>query len=173
MIIDIREDLPDFLAYIQERVEEHIAGTKDSESSKPVTYIEFGFEFGQGNELWLVIDTRPNAEPDGQWTQQIGKIRELGRPHWPIWHDLPDDEVVYFIDLNGNQINVMDNPDEQICEIIGEAMKQALLTSRDNGVFRALPTAEACELAVENLEGFYGWPIYADRGKENLLQENA
>ena len=63
--------------------------------------IDFGFEFGQVNELWLNFDTRPEAEPDGSWTQQVNKIRGLKRPVWPIWHELPDDEVVYFVDLVG------------------------------------------------------------------------
>lgn len=119
--------------------------------------------------MWLVFDNRPDAEPDGQWTSQCGKIRELKRPDWPIWHELPDDEIVYFIDLDGKKVNVMDNPDEQICEIVGEAMKHALLAARDEGVFNVLQTAERCELGVENMEGFYGWPIYEDRVKANLL----
>lgn len=169
MIVDIRKDVPDFLAYIRERVANHVAASKKSKKSEPVTRIDFGFEFGQGNELWLVFDTRPDAEPDGQWTMQCGKIRELKRPDWPIWHELPDDEIVYFINLKGKKVNVMDNPDEQICEIVGDAMKHALLTARDEGAFNSLTRAERCELGVENMEGFYGWPIYENRGKDNLV----
>lgn len=169
MIVDIRKDIPDFLAYIRERVAQHVEAATKSQTAESVTRIDFGFEFGQGNELWLVFDTRADAEPDGHWTMQCGEIRELKRPDWPIWHELPDDEVVYFIDLNGQKINVMDNPDEQICEIVGDAMKHALLVARDQGVFNSLPRAERCELGVENMEGFYGWPIYEDRGNDNLV----
>jgi len=56
-----------------------------------------------------------------------------------------------------------------ICKIVGDTMKHALLTARDQGWFKQLPKAERCELGVENMEGFYGWPIYEDRGKENLV----
>jgi len=135
MIIDIREDVPDFLTYIRKRVAEHIAASKKLKKPKPVTQIDFGFEFGQGNELWLVFDTRPNAEPDGEWTMQVGKVAALKRPKWPIWHELPDDEVVFFLDLNGKKVNVMKDPDKKICKIVGEAMKHAILTAREDGVF--------------------------------------
>lgn len=169
MIIDIREDVPDFLVYIRQRVSEYVAASKKLKNPKPVTQIDFGFEFGQGNELWLVFDTRPNAEPDGQWTVQVDKVPALKRPKWPIWHELPDDEVVFFVDLNGEKINVMKSPDKKICKIVGEAMKQALIAARDGGMFKRLLTAEHCEMGVENMEGFYGWPKYKDRGKENLV----
>jgi bifunctional DNA-binding transcriptional regulator/antitoxin component of YhaV-PrlF toxin-antitoxin module len=169
MIVDIRQDVPDFLAYIRKRVGEHLATSKKLKKPEQVTRIDFGFEFGQGNELWLVFDTRPDAEPDGEWTVQVGKVAELKRPQWPIWHELPDDEVVFFIDLNGEQINVMKSPDKKICKIVGDAMKHALIEAREAGVFERLPKSERCELGVENMEGFYGWPKYKDRGKENLV----
>jgi hypothetical protein len=169
MIIDIRQDIPDFLAYIKKRVAEHVTAAKKQKKPKPVTQIDFGFEFGQGNELWLVFDTRPDAEPDGEWTGQLDKVKSLQRPKWPIWHKLPEDEQVFFIDLKGKKVNVMTNPDEKTCKIVGDAMKHALLTARDEGVFKPLPKAEKCQLGVENMEGYYGWPKYEDRGKKNLV----
>jgi hypothetical protein len=157
MIIDIRDDVPDFLKYIRRRVAEQVTASKKTRRPKPVSQIDFGF------------DTRPDAEPDGQWTVQIGKVKALKRPKWPIWHELPDDEVVYFIDLQAEKVNVMKSPDKKICKIVGEAMKHALLTARDAGVFKRLPKTENCQMGVENLEWYYGWPIYKDRGKENLV----
>jgi hypothetical protein len=169
MIVDIRNDIPDFLAYIRRRVAAHLAASKKLKRPKKVGRIDFGFEFGQGNELWLVFDTRPDAEPDGQWTSQIEKIKSLPRPEWPIWHELPDDEVVFFINKDGKKINVMSNPDTKVCKIVGEAMKYALIEAREAGEFQRLPKATRCELGVENMEGYYGWPKYEDRGKENLV----
>jgi hypothetical protein len=169
MIIDIRKDVPDFLAYIKRRVAQQVAAEKNQKRRKRVKRIDFGFEFGQGNELWLVFDTRADAQPDGEWTGQIEKIKGLKRPKWPLWEDLPDGEQVFFLDLKGKKVNVMRNPDEKICKIVGEAMKHALLTARDQGLFKPLLIAEKCELGVENMEGYYGWPKYEDREKENLV----
>ncbi len=169
MIVDIRDDVPDFSAYIRRRVAEQVAASKKLKKPRPVTRIDFCFEFGQGNELWLVFDTRPDAEPDGEWTVQVDKVAALKRPKWPIWHELPDGEVVFFIDLNGAKVNVMKSPDKKICKIVGKAMKHALIAARDAGVFKQLPKAEHCEMGVENMEGYYGWPKFKDRGKENLV----
>ena len=63
----------------------------------------------------------------------------------------------------------MKDPDNLICGIIGEALKHVLLTAREEGVFNPLPKADRCELGVENLEGYYGWPDYEDRGRENMV----
>jgi hypothetical protein len=166
MIIDIRQDIPDFRAYLEERTKAHPGG-------QPVSRIQFGFEFGQTNFVVLVMDTRPDAEPDGEWTMEVDTMIDnqtaLMRPNWPIWHELPEGEQVSFIDVSGKEIDVMDDPDNLICGIIGEALKQVLLSARDEGLFKTLPKQPRCELAVENIEGYYGWPIYEDRGKENLL----
>lgn len=163
MTIDIRNDLPEFVAYIAKRVKEHLALANPA----PVSRIDFGFEFGQSNWVALAFDTRENAEPDGSWSQGIDDI-VFTRPNWPIWHELPEDETVFFIDVHGNKVNVMDDPDNLICGIVGEAMKHALLQARAAGVFKPLTKASKCELGVENVEGYFGWPSYEDRGKENL-----
>lgn len=59
MIIDIRKDVPDFLAYIKRRVAQQVAAAKNQQRPKRVRRIDFGFEFGQGNELWLVLIRGP------------------------------------------------------------------------------------------------------------------
>jgi hypothetical protein len=165
MTIDIRKDLPDFLSYLRERIAAYTSG-------EPVSRIQFGFEFGQSNYVVLVLDTRPDAEPDGEWTMAVDEMFDaktvLLRPQWPIWHELPEGERVSFIDVSGKTVDVMDDPDNLICGIVGEALRQALLTARAEGVFLKLPKHPRCELAVENIEGYYGWPQYKDRGQENL-----
>lgn len=172
MIIDIRDDLPDLAEYVRKRVEQQVTSTaKSGGRVPPVSGLTFGFEFGQANWVALVFDSRPVFEPDGEWTREIDKRPRLplNRPCWPIWGDLPEGEVVHFIDLRGEKINVMDDPDELICGIVGEALRRVLLTAREKGVFAPLTRTARCEMAVENIEGFYGWPEHEDRGKENLV----
>lgn len=50
-VVDIRQDVPDFLAYIRERVAEHVENSKGSQQPELVTRVDFGFEFGQANEF--------------------------------------------------------------------------------------------------------------------------
>ncbi len=98
MVIDIREDVPEMLEYVRQRVDAHLATVSKDKALPPVKMIEFGFEFGQGNWVALVFDTRPDAEPDGEWTRDIDRIL-LERPKWPIWHKLPDDAQVLAIGM--------------------------------------------------------------------------
>lgn len=169
MIIDIREEVPDLLKYVRRRVDEHVAKAAKVKNLQPVTLATFGFEFGQSNWVALVFDTRPDAEPDGEWTLLDLDEVLIKRPKWPIWHELPEDEIVYFINLAGQKINIMEDPDDITCNIIGEAMKHVMLTARDEGVFDKLPKADHCEIGVENLEGYYDWPEYDERGHDNLV----
>jgi hypothetical protein len=70
--------------------------------------------------------------------------------------------------MAGETVDVMPDPDHLACTIIGDVLKHVLLTARDQGLFKTLPKRPRCELAVENLEGYYGRPAYKERGKENL-----
>ena len=72
--IDIREDIPDFLAYVRRRVNGFIAKSKKQKITQRVKMIEFGFEFGQANWVALVFDTRKDAEPDGEGSGWIDRL---------------------------------------------------------------------------------------------------
>ena len=170
MIIDIREEVADFLAYIRQRVAQHLASPQAAE---PVGVIQFGFEIGQGNMAWLQFDTRPDATPDGTWSlpKNLEKTPRLDRPKWPVFADIPDGQPVFFIDVQGRKVEVLSaaNTDEVVATIVGEAMKQALLQARAEGVFKPLPRVERCPMFVEHMEGFYSWPTCHDHSGENLL----
>ena len=167
MIVDLRQELPELMEYVKRRVDEHVAKSQ-TKKLKPVKMIELGFELGQDNWVALVFDTRPDAEPDGEWSRGINRIL-LRRPKWPILHKLPDDAKMFFIDLSGKKIDVSDDGDEDACDVVGETLKHLLLTAREQRVFDKLLKADRCELGVEHLDGCYGWPDYEDRGKENLV----
>jgi hypothetical protein len=85
--IDIRKETPALAAYIRTRVKQHSASKA---GRKPTKIITFGYELGQAGWVVLHFDTRPNAEPDGDWTLEIDRLM-LPRPHWPIWHKMADD----------------------------------------------------------------------------------
>ena len=167
LTIDFRNDVPDFLDYVRCRVADFI---RTAAAGERVSRIDFGFEFGQGNWVALAFDTRPDAEPDGAWSSGIDEDGfVLERPAWPVWHELPKRARVSVVDLSGTKTDVVDDPDTLICGIIGDVLKHVLLMAREQGLFAPLPKADRCELGVESLEGFYGWPAYEARGQENLV----
>ena len=49
-----------------------------------VSSIDLGFDFAQTGWVAVVFDTRPNAMPDGNWTNYLDEDRLLSRPQWPL-----------------------------------------------------------------------------------------
>ena len=58
---------------------------------------------------------------------------------------------------------------ESLCEAVGLFFVNLLKTMRDNGHFHAIPQARECYTGVASYDGMYGWPVYEDRGPENML----
>ncbi len=152
MKIDIRRDIPEVLAYVRRRVAEQGAVTPQS----PVSMITLGFEFGNENWVALAFDTRPDPEPDGKWTVHVAKFL-IRRPGWPNWGEKAQGERVIFTDVLGHEVDITDNPDDLGCKVIGDAMRQVLLTAKKEGAFESLTKAARYELEVENFDGYYGW----------------
>ena len=152
MKIDFRQDIPEVLAYVHRRVAEQTAAAP----TLPVSRITLGFEFGNENWVALEFDTRPNPEPDGRWTVGVAKTL-MRRPRWPNWGEKPEGERVIFTNVAGQEVDITDSPDDRGCKVIGDAMRQVLLTANKEGAFDSLAKAARCELEVENFDGYYGW----------------
>ena len=166
---DIREDLPRFRAYLIDQVEKHINSTTEDAL---VGIVHFGFACEQSQWVALVFDTRENPEPDGVWGGMVDESEVLECTQWQDWEELSEEDSLVLIDIEGNAFSVRDQYTdwELVSKIIGEALKASLLSARDEGLLNSLQKAENCQLGVEELEGRYGWPLYEDRGKENLVK---
>lgn len=137
---DFQEIKATLRQFILKRIAEHPA-------DQPVKFIELGYEACQGGLFCVFMDTRPDAEPDGTWTVRLDG-NSLEMPDWPQYvEDIGDDFI----------------------EELGETIRTLGMELRDEGAFAALPKQAGCEFGVEDMEGAYGWPMYEDRGKENLV----
>jgi hypothetical protein len=162
--IDLRRDAEKIGAYIKKRVR---AQMKKS-PKVPVSRIDLGFYYCEDAFVALCFDTRPNAEPDGEWAQNIKD--ELKMPQWSKAAEAPDETMLHIILPNGKEriISAGEKDFEAVFALLGDLLKNRLLSARAEGVFEPLRKAGRCELGVEELEGNYGWPAYGDRGKKNL-----
>jgi hypothetical protein len=116
-----------------------------------------------------VFDTRPDAEPDGEWNSYIAETL-YARPHWQQALTALETEGVDMILPDGaKQEFTGESEFEDLVAIFGDLCKAVLLKARAEGVFKMLPKAEECHMGVEELDGRYGWPSYEDRGKEDLV----
>jgi hypothetical protein len=170
MKLDLRKDFDDIYAYLLDRVQSF----DPKENPGPgrggtVTFIEFGFQCDQDGWVALVFDTRPDAEPDGEWNSYIENTL-FARPRWK--------EAALALETGAVEATLPDGATRKLTEetdfetfivIFGDLLKSVLLKARANGIFTSLPTAEACRFGVEELDGRFGWPNYEDRGKDDLV----
>jgi hypothetical protein len=164
MKIDLQREFADIYAHLAERVRNFDpAGANVLGGPGPIKMIEVGFEYSQTGWLVVVFDTRPDAEPDGEWTALI-EGNEFERPHWLEVGEA--DGPITLVQLDGTETELSE--DEEPAEILGELIKQVVFKARADGVFAGLPKAVGCELGVEHFGGAYGWPEYDDRGLDNL-----
>jgi hypothetical protein len=164
MKLDLRKDFDDIYAHVVDRVRTFdLRKNAGPGKGKSVTMIDFGFQCDQDGWVCLVFDTRPDAEPDGEWNSYIEETL-FPRPHWQQMGAL---DITL---INGkNQKLVMPTQYQKYANILGDLLKSVFLKARADGVFKALPTAEECHMGVEEHDGAYGWPQYEDRGKEDLV----
>ena len=166
MRLDLRRDFAEIYAHLADRVRGFApSGSNVLGEPGPVKSVEVGFEYAQTGWLVVVFDTRPNAEPDGEWTSLI-EGNELERPNWLEAGEANMEEHITVVQPDGTEAELPAGA--ELAEIIGDVVKAVLLKARADGVFAALPKAPGCELGVEHFSGAYGWPVYEERGKENV-----
>jgi hypothetical protein len=168
--LDLREDFADVLAYVAERVRSFDPKTNDGPGrGKSVRRIDVGYQCDQSGWMALIFDTRPKAEPDGQWTTHIEEEGNLlDRPNWLAAFESLESGPLVVVLPDSTERKVRKGSFEKLTEILGDLLKGVLLKARADGVFAGLPKASRCELGVEENDGAYGWPVYEDRGQENL-----
>lgn len=167
MQLDLRKDFADSYLYVVDRVRHFDPKTHEGLGGPGnIKMIELGYEFAQGGWVVLVFDTRPDAEPDGEWTLYI-QGNELEMPHWPQACEANMEGPITLLMPDGSETDLP--ADTELAIPLGEMLKAVLLKARADGVFALLPKAANCELGVENLDGYYGWPVYEARGQENLV----
>ncbi len=152
-------------------------------SHPPLTRIDLTFDLSDGGEVlpyvWLELDTRPGGAPDGTHTHE--RFATVDRPLWRDAFRAYCDEATVTLRSPDGTTRVCRRSDadkgDPLAEGVGTFLVELLKSMRADGSLRqpggkkkpSLPTGPRCELGVEAPSGGFGWPKYADRGKDNLL----
>jgi hypothetical protein len=131
-----------------------------------VKRIDIGYEYDQSAWVVVTFDTRPDAEPDGQWTLYWGN--QIARPHWLEANEALRERVVSVL-WDGTWTEIEPEYFDELGVMIGRMLLSVLLHARANGMFAALPKASDCTMGVENRRGVYAWPAYERHGKINRV----
>jgi len=174
MSLDFREDYKTIYAFIESRVAKYDPSSNvgPGEPDKPIRQIDFGYQFDQGGWIALVFDTRPDAEPDGEWGSYIEE-NALQMNHWVEAMDsLFEDEKPVTVNISDGTSRVI-RPDietEDLAAYFGIMLRDALIEARGAGVFASLPLAQGCVMSVEEHDGEYGWPVYEKRDEGLIIR---
>jgi hypothetical protein len=166
--LDLRKDFADVYAFIADRVRSFDPAANDGPGEGgPVTRIDLGFGLYQSGWVCLVFDTRPDAEPDGEWNEYIEET-VLERPRWAKACNAVEEGPLTLILPDGTRRELPAGATEQLVTALGDMLRAVLLKARADGVFAGLSKAARCELGVEEQDGDYGRPDYEKRGRDNL-----
>jgi hypothetical protein len=171
--IDLRIDADDVQGMLAKAIGKYIAKHKTAATAKkhpPVTRIDLIYSLGDSVStpwVYLNLDTKPGGEPDGNPTHP--DFAKLTREDWlPAFRAVCEEETVSVVRQDGKSKKC---DEAALRETIGKFLVDMLLEAREKGVFAGLPTANRCELGVEDpTTGAFGWPAYDDRGKKNLVK---
>lgn len=166
--LDLPRDFKEIYGYLADLVRNFKpSGTNVLGDDGPVRIVEIGFEYSQDGWIVVVFDTRPNVEPDGEWTALIGG-NQLDRSHWLAIGEANMDGPVSVLQLNGTKAILPSGT--ELAEVLGELVKAVVLKARADGVFAGLPKAPGCALVIEHFGGAYVWPEDEECGKGNLAE---
>jgi hypothetical protein len=178
MQLGLRRDFEEIYAHLAHRVRAFDPAANNGPGDGGlVKRIDVGFESDQSAWVVVTFDARPDAEPDGQWTLYFAG-NELKRPHWLEANEALREDDLALVLPDGSRVEIpavgfWAGRYRQLATALGGMRKGVLLRARADGLFAALPKAADCELGVEHFNGAYGWPVYEDRGVENLAEPSA
>ena len=103
MRLDLRRDFADIYAHVADRVRNYDPATNDGPGDPgPVKMVKVGFEYSQAGWVVVVFDTRPDAEPDGEWNAHI-QGNALDRPDWLAAGEANMDGPITLVQVDGTR----------------------------------------------------------------------
>jgi len=160
--LDLLQDYRGIKKYIRTRVKEYpvYLNQGPGEDEDDVSLITLGFGLEQGGWYSLVFDTRPGAYPDGEWQSYIEE-NWVEVPHWncieEIWRPWQVELTHY---AKNPKIPKTQFSFKFWLKLFNSMMRDALIESRDEGVFESLPLSPTCAMNVEEHEMRVGWPNF-------------
>lgn len=171
MKINLKQDRQAIVKHLKQRIRDYPVYVNQGPGADedPITQITLGYSVAQAGWIALVFDTRPGAEPDGEWNSYI----EENMLEFPQWSEAVDalwdnDEPIQLTLPDGSKQNLGEDEGEPV-EQIGSMLKDILLQAREENLFAGLPIARKNLMGVEDTEGAYGWPDYDNRFKQGWI----
>lgn len=143
---------------------EMISGVQNFDGDGPITRVDVWYDLVSMEVpmVRLYLDNHPTGEPSSGSSDEI----DLMEIELPEWTDACHAECAA-IQYGENSIKTDD--EESLCEAVGLFLLEIILSIRDAGILSSLPRGEKCYIGVSTYDGVWGWPVWEERGVNDLV----
>jgi len=170
MKIDLSKDKEKIRKYISKRIKNYPVYVNDGpgEDSAPIQAIMLGFYAEQGGYIYLVFDTRPGKNIDGNWTLHIDEPNMLHFPKWCDFYEkacdgdavtlVLDDGTVKTLTYNVTSEDELVNDSlEELDTYFADMLRKLMCELREDGTLAKLPLRKDAYFMIEEFDGRYFW----------------
>lgn len=166
MKLDLSKDKEKIRRYIVKRIKNYPVYVNDGpgEDDDPIQAVMLGFYAEQGGYIYLVFDTRPGKNFDGNWTLHIDEPNMLHFPKWCDFYEKAcDGEAVTLVLDDGTVKKLAYNvgaADEsfELDTYFAEMLRKLMCELREDGTLAKLPLRKDAYFMIEEFDGRYFWP---------------
>ncbi|NNJ27905.1 hypothetical protein [Alienimonas chondri] len=165
--IDLRAEAEAFRAFLKKRLAEFDPQNNYGPGGEgPITLTTVGADTGQGGWIAVVFDTRPGAEPDGEYTLFLDEGTMLYRPHWTDCCDHLFEQEEAGVEDGGIAVTELDGTITTQTEIdaLGEQIGRvlAIVVAEERKTLPAGVPNDDKTWSVEDFDG--GWAYFGPYG---------
>lgn len=172
MKLDLSKDKEKIRRYIVKRIKSYPIYVSDGpgEDDDPIQAIMLGYYAEQGGYTYLVFDTRPGKNFDGNWTLHIDELNMLHFPKWCDFYEKAcDGEAVTMVledgtvkklkyNVDGEDELTRDDSRKELDNYFGEMLRKLMCELREDGTLAKLPLRKVAYYMIEEFDHRYFWP---------------
>ncbi len=166
MKLDLSKDKRKILKYINQRIKDYpvYVNCGPGEDSDPIQAVILGYYAAQGGYIYLVFDTRPGKNLDGNWTLHIDEPTMCHFPKWTEFYDKACEGkpvTLVLVDGSVKRLKYLDDDsktEEGLNEFFGDMLRDLMRELSSDGTFAKLPLKKDAFMVVEEFDGYYFWP---------------
>ena len=181
MKLDLSKDKEKLRRYIAKRIKNYPVYINDGPGvdDDPIQASMLGFYAEQGGYIYLVFDTRPGKNFDGNWTLHIGEPTILRFPKWCDFYEKACDGEAVTLVLDDGTVKKLSasvgaaDESHELDSYFAEMLRNLMCELREDGTLAKLPLRKDAYFMIEEFDGRYFWPeIESVRTKGRILSEN-
>lgn len=166
MKIDLAKDKERIRRYIAKRIKDYpiYVNCGPGEDEDPIQAIMLGFYAAQGGYVYLVFDTRPGKNLDGNWTLHLEESTLYHLPKWTEFYEhVCEGNKGTLLLADGSKKELEFSEDDEKAEdkinaFFGEMLRTLIGEMSDDGTLARLPLRKDAFMMVEEFDGHYFWP---------------